>query len=146
MQEIITPDAGQWDEFVQKQPNAHFFDLHAWAVLKQSDTWDNFQELAVVDHDEIVAGAQITFRSIPLGLGKVAYVATDIGGSDVTSRTLWDAIDEVARDNGARFLKWEPGLLFDHEQVDFAGLGFKKSPQQVGPACTIVIDISDDDT
>lgn len=145
MQEIVTPDERQWDDYVQQQPHVHFFELHAWAVLKQSDSWDSFRQLAVVEHNRIIAGAQIVFRRLPFRLGKVAYVAMDMDASDTASRILWDAIDQAAQDNGARFLKWEPGILFDEEQLDFAALGFRKSPQHIQPAATILIDISGDD-
>lgn len=145
MQEIITPGDRQWDDYVQQQPHAHFFELHAWAELKRSDSWDSFRKLAVVEQSTIVTGAQIVFRRLPFRLGKVAYLATDVDASDTASRALWDAIDHVAQDNGARFLKWEPGTLFDQQQLDFAALGFRKSPQQIQPAATILIDISGDD-
>jgi peptidoglycan pentaglycine glycine transferase (the first glycine) len=147
MLKIRTPDGDRWDAFVQQQPRAHLLQLSAWGTLKQAYGWD-LERVALADGDTILAGAQVLFRRLPLGLGTMAYLPMGpyiMKDNPGILAQLWQAIDQTAQKHGARFLKWEPGLYRDEDQPDFAALGFRESVQTVQPPRTVLLDISSDD-
>lgn len=147
-----------WDAFVAAQPHAHFLQLSNWAVLKNAYGWSS-DHVIIEENGRITAGAQLLFRPLPFRLGTMAYLVMGpyaapppytMGRGDSSERgggdALWNAIDSCAKQHGAAFLKWEPGIYADHEpKPDFAALGFRESPQTVQPPRTILIDISGDD-
>ena len=169
-----TPDPTTWDAFVRTHPRAHPLQLSAWADLKSAFGWQA-DRVALVDADnQIVAGAQLLFRPLPLRLGTLAYLP--FGGyvtQDAQWPHLWQAVKDCARQHAAAFLKWEPGFyrwdpgsykwdpgsykwdpgsykwdpgFYLHESTpDFSAWGFHASPQTIQPPRTIMLDISDDD-
>ncbi|MBN1562865.1 MAG: peptidoglycan bridge formation glycyltransferase FemA/FemB family protein [Anaerolineae bacterium] len=145
---IITPDPARWDSFVNTHPRAHLLQLCAWGELKAAFGWTP-QRVAVTNPaGELVAGAQILFRRLPLRLGQLAYIPYGplVDWTDTAQvHAVLNAIDQVARQYGAVFLKIEPG--FHLPDVDFAAFGFKASAQTVQPPRTVTLDIrGDDDT
>jgi len=138
------PTHEQWNAFVLRQPRAHFLQLSAWGEQKSAYGW-SADRVALMRGDELAAGAQLLFRPLPLHLGTMAYLPY---GGYVTDEALWpallDAVHQCAREHGAAFLKWEPGLFFDHDPAQW---GFQRSPQRVQPPRTVLIDImgSDDE-
>jgi peptidoglycan pentaglycine glycine transferase (the first glycine) len=148
---ITTTETG-WDAFVRSQPRAHFLQLSAWGELKRAYGWDVAQ-VSLSENNQLIAGAQLLFRRLPFRLGTMAYLSMGpylapplhamVGGE---VEKLWQAIDACARQHGAAFIKWEPGIYTPDEPLpDFAALGFRKSPQTVQPPRTVLIDISGDD-
>jgi lipid II:glycine glycyltransferase (peptidoglycan interpeptide bridge formation enzyme) len=151
--QTITPSPQQWDQFVNQQPRAHVLQQSAWGELKRAYGWD-CERIALANGDQIIAGAQILFRPLPMRLGTVAYLPMgfylqeQIVGADggaPLSPALWQSIDARCRRRGCAFLKWEPGIYLEDPAPDFDALGFKPSPQTIQPPRTIVIDISADD-
>jgi peptidoglycan pentaglycine glycine transferase (the first glycine) len=145
------PTADQWDAFVKAQPRAHFLQLSAWGDLKNAYGWESHRVI-LTDHGRIFAGAQLLFRRLPFRLGSMAYlpmgayISPETTGEKSTPAYLWSFIDGYARDHGASFLKWEPGIyLPDETPPDLAALGFRESPQTVQPPRTVLIDIGDDE-
>ena len=138
----LMPDTSKWDNFVLDHPRGYFLQLSAWAEQKSAYGW-SFDRVALRQNDEIVAGAQLLFRPLPVKLGTMAYLPY---GGYVTDDSQWDelfkAIHACAKKNGAAFLKWEPGFHFDHDPAKW---GFAESPQRVQPPNTIMIDIRGDD-
>ena len=136
----ITPGPAEWDAFVETHPRAHLLQLSAWGALKAAFGWEPVR-VGIADSGDLVAGVQLLFRRLPLRLGWLAYAPygplVDWSDSDQV-RALRDAIDRVAKRHGAALLKIEPGYGLD--QVDFAGYGFRPSPQTVQPPRSIVID------
>lgn len=143
MSDIITPSETEWDTFVRQQPDTHFLQFQAWAQHKAVFGWDFDRIAATNGHGQIVAGAQLLFRPLPLHLGTMAYLPMGPYIRDERyTETLWQAIDQSAKAKRAAFLKWEPGLsLGDESQPDFAALGFHPSPQTIQPPNTILIDV-----
>ena len=136
---LINPSAADWDRFVCAQPRCHLLQQSAWGKLKSQFDWDT-QIVALGTGDDIRAGAQVLSKSLPLRLGKMAYVP--MGGYAADSAhypRLWDAIK---RETDAAFLKVEPGRLGIGETLDLRGMGFQPSPQTIQPPNTIIIDIS----
>lgn len=147
----ITPDESAWDSFVRDHPRGHLLQLSAWGAHKRAFGWGD-DRIALTNADgQVIAGALLLFRPLPLRLGTMAYLPMGPLFNDETDSAtragLWHAIHERARKNGAAFLKWEPGIFDDDSaaQPDFAALGFRQSPQTVQPPRTILIDITGDD-
>ena len=90
------------------------------------------------------AGAQVLFRSLPLGFS-IAYIPKGPLGSDLDQ--LWPLVDSVCREKRAVFVKVEP----DAWDSEFSGTdqlqqaGFRPSAHALQPRRTIVLDLSGDD-
>jgi len=138
----IQPSSKDWDTFVLSHPRAHLLQLSGWGQLKSEFGWDS-QIVALTQNDDMVAGALVLLKSLPMGLGKMAYVP--MGGyvtDDKFYPKLWDAIK---KETGSAFLKLEAGFFVDIPKPDLAGMGFHESPQTVQPPNTIYIDVTSDD-
>jgi lipid II:glycine glycyltransferase (peptidoglycan interpeptide bridge formation enzyme) len=129
-----------WDELVATTPGGHVLQSWAWGELKARFGW-RVQRLAVDG-----ALAQVLFRSLPGGLGTIAYVPkgplADYGDA-ASLRALLDAILPLARQRRALCLKIEPDLEDDPALVErLRALGFRPSPQVVQPRRTILVDLA----
>lgn len=140
---ITSPGARDWDRFVRQQPRAHLLQLSGWGELKSQFGWDS-QIVALSKRGEIVAGALVLLKALPLRLGRMAYVPMGGYAADESlCPPLWDAI---RTQTGAAFLKLEAGFFINSPAPDFAGMGFYASPQTVQPPNTICIDVRGDDS
>ena len=144
---VIDPPDSQWDDFVSRQPRAHALQFAAWGALKSAYGW-SCARVALADRDgALIAGAQLLFRALPLGLGTMAYLPMGPYAAPDHWPALWDAVHRCARQRRAAFLKWEPGLYLGALPPDCAAWGFVPSAQTVQPPRTIVLDIAaDEDT
>ena len=153
---MATPlTAAEWDAFVadfrQQQlehatlpASAHILQTSAWAELKCGFGWDATR--VVARHGgRPLAGAQILFRPLPLGLGSIAYVPKGplVDWSDAEQcRYVVALCDEAARARRALFLQIEPDLP---ESSDAAGvltdLGFFRGRHSVQPRHTLIVDL-----
>ena len=131
-----------WDELVVATPGGHVLQSWAWGELKTRFGW-RVQRLAVDG-----ALAQVLFRSLPGGLGTIAYVPKGplADYRDVPSlRALLDAILPLARKQRALCLKIEPDLEDDPALTEqLQALGFRPSPQVIQPRRTILVDLTPD--
>ncbi len=145
MHNVMTPSADAWEAFAAAQPNAHSLQSAPWLALKQAFGWRG-ERVALAEGDRLLAGAQVLFKPLPLKLGTMAYLGMGPYCPDpALAPALWRAIDNVAKQHGSAFLKWEPGILPAGQRSDYAALGFRPSPQTIQPPRTILIDISSDD-
>jgi peptidoglycan pentaglycine glycine transferase (the first glycine) len=141
-----TLSPAEWDSFVAAHPRAHVLQQSAWGALKSAFGWTS--DIATIsDGTRITGGALLLFRPLPFRLGTMAYLPM---GPLLTKPTdepaVWRAVHQCARQHGAAFLKWEPGIYAVGEpRPDFAALGFRPSPQTVQPPRTVLIDISGDE-
>lgn len=143
MSQTINPQ--HWNQFIRSQPRANALQLYEWGELKSSFGWEAAR-VSLQENGQITAGAQILFHDLPLRLGKLAYIPFGIYAPPHQQAELWDAIHQTAREQGARFLKWEAGIFQPNETApDFKSLGFQISPQTIQPPNTVVIDISPDE-
>ena len=131
-----------WDELVAATPGGHVLQSWAWGELKARFGWC-VQRVAVDG-----ALAQVLFRSLPGGLGTIAYVPkgplVDYGDA-VTFRALLDAIRPLARKERALCLKIEPNHEEDPSLTEqLRALGFRPSPQVIQPRRTILVDLAPD--
>jgi lipid II:glycine glycyltransferase (peptidoglycan interpeptide bridge formation enzyme) len=133
-------DQGTWDELVASSPHGHVLQGWAWGELKAQFGW------RVARMSAGSAAAQVLYRTLPLGLGSIAYVPKgplvdfhDQLGFDA----LLDAIQPLAREQGAICLKIEPNEPDDAALVErLEAAGFVSSPQTVQPRRTILVDLN----
>ena len=132
-------DESAWDALVAAAPQAHALQSWAWGELKARFGW-HVRRLAVGP-----AAAQVLFRSLPGGLGTLAYVPKgplvdlDDGAS---FQALLAAIGSLARRQRAICLKIEPDVEDDPAVADrLRALGFRPSPHTVQPRRTLLVDL-----
>jgi lipid II:glycine glycyltransferase (peptidoglycan interpeptide bridge formation enzyme) len=140
----VQPTASAWDAFVLNHPRGHLLQLSNWGKLKSNFGWST-QTIALQQGDSIVGGALVLLKSLPMHLGKMAYVPM---GGYVTSDDLYPALwSAIQSETGAAFMKLEAGFFINKQTPDLANMGFHESPQTIQPPNTIYIDVTaDDDT
>lgn len=101
-----------WDTFVERRADGHVLQTSAWAALKSRFGW-SAGRVAVLDGHHIVAGASILFRSLPLGLGTLAYIpkgpCVDWDNSAIVP-VLFDGLGQLCRARRAFALRLEPDM------------------------------------
>jgi lipid II:glycine glycyltransferase (peptidoglycan interpeptide bridge formation enzyme) len=139
---IQSYDQAAWDELVSAH-DGHVLQSWAWGELKGRFGW-RVQRLAVGP-----ICAQVLYRSLPGGLGTIAYVpkgpladTSDPSVDGVALHAFLDAVRPLARQQGAICLKIEPGLENDPGLAGrLRSLGFRPSPQTIQPRRTILLDL-----
>src|SRR5574341_728275 len=108
---VYDPDPRLWDDFICTR-GGHLLQSAAWGELKLRFGWTALR-IALERGDTLIAGAQILFRRLPLGL-QFAYVprgpVADPQGRAALAELL-DALCASARERGAFALKIEPNWL-----------------------------------
>jgi lipid II:glycine glycyltransferase (peptidoglycan interpeptide bridge formation enzyme) len=138
-----------WDTFVVVQPDAHVLQTSAWGALKARFGWTG-ERVGLTGEDGLVAGAQVLYRRLPVGLGRLAYVSKGplVDWTDEEQvRALLMGLDRAAGARGAIALTVEPDLPDEssHRERLYA-LGFYPSPfDAIQPRRTLVVDISPDE-
>ena len=148
--------AAEWDAFVadfRQQPlkrstpvvSAHILQTSTWAELKCGFGWAATR--VVARHgDRPVAGAQILFRALPLGLGSVAYLPKGplLDWSDAEQcRYVLALCDEAARARRALFLQIEPDLPESGAAARaLSDLGLSRARHAVQPRRTLIVDLT----
>lgn len=143
--ERTIPTPAQWDAFVRQHPRAHLLQLSAWGELKSAFGWQQAR-IALTESGQIVAGAQLLFRSLPFRLGTFAYLP--FGGYVTHTHqwsSLWEAVQHIAQQHSARFLKWEAGIYLESPAPNALQWGFRPSPQTIQPPRTIYLDLTADE-
>lgn len=145
--EVLSPVApADWDRFVAGHPAAHVLQLCAWGALKSQFGWAD-ERVGLAERGELVAGAQVLYRRLPPGLGRLAYVPKgplmDWADAGQTAALL-AALDRAARSRGAVALTVEPDLPDEPlHRERLRALGFRPSPfESVQPRRTLVVDIA----
>ncbi len=158
---VITPSTGEWDAYVSAHPQAHILQLPAWGALKARFGW-RASCIALATESQIVAGAQLLYRPLPLRLGNLAYIPKgpltppDWWEQPAQMAPLWAAIHAEARRQGARWIKVEAPDPPLHERgtiptgeaekrrytAALSAAGFHLGPQNIQPVRTIVLDIT----
>ena len=138
---IDNPAPDAWDDFVASR-GGHVLQSTAWGELKSRFGW-SAHRLALARGDTLIAGAQILFRRLPLGL-HFAYIprgpVADLDDEKIT-KTLFDALCRAAQSRGAFALKVELNSLAPlGERVGVRGQ-FSNSIQ---PRTTIHLDLTRD--
>jgi peptidoglycan pentaglycine glycine transferase (the first glycine) len=141
----------EWDQFTRLPPSAHLLQSWAWGELKARFGWWPVR-IAAVQDNEILAAAQILFRSLPAGL-RAAYVPKgplidSAARETATAAALINALHDACRCQHAISLKLEPDWLDAADaQRWLETQGFAASPETVQPRRTVIVDLtaSEDD-
>jgi lipid II:glycine glycyltransferase (peptidoglycan interpeptide bridge formation enzyme) len=111
-------DRSAWNAFVAALPEGDVLQCWEWAAVKAAD-WTPLR-LAVMRGSEIVAGAQILKRTLPL-VGPFYYASRGPLLLDWTDEaafaSLLAGIRDRARADGAAFLKIDPAVPVEREDV-----------------------------
>jgi len=139
-------DPDIWDRFVAAHPQAHILQTSPWGDLKAAFGWE-VGRVALVEGDQIAAGAQVLYRRLPAGLGRLAYVPRGplVDWEDgAMAAALMRALEEEARARGAVALTVEPDLPDGPVHRErLAALGLAPSPLgSVQPRRTLVVDLA----
>jgi len=143
----VAPDV--WNRFVAHHPDAHILQTSPWGTLKAQFGWAA-ERVGLIRGDELVTGAQVLYRRLPVGLGCLAYVPkgplVDWADEEQLSALL-PLLDDTARSRGAIALTIEPDLPDEPAHRErLRVLGFHPSPLgSVQPRRTIIVDISPDE-
>lgn len=137
----IVLEPGGWDAWVAEHPQGSFLQTRRWADLKARFGWESVR-LGVTQDGELVAGAQVLFRRLPLGA--LAYAPRGpigLGEDPDATASLLAALHGSARDRGAFCLKVEPPVSGGAAVRLLGAAGFVPSrPTQ--PRSTLVVDLS----
>ena len=132
-------DQAAWDGLVTRAPGGHFLQSWAWGELKAQFGW-RVQRLTVGK-----ASAQVIFRSLPGGLGAIAYVPkgprVDLE-DEASLQALLDGIGRLAQRHRAICLKIEPDLEDAPRCADcLTSHSFVPSPHVIQPRRTLLVDL-----
>ena len=108
-----TINAEEWDSFVTSHPQGHILQTPAWAELKCAFGW-TATRIGVKEKNNVVAGAQILFRTLPLGIATIAYIPKGPivnWENESLVRFLFESIDSVCKSSNAIFVKIEPSAI-----------------------------------
>jgi lipid II:glycine glycyltransferase (peptidoglycan interpeptide bridge formation enzyme) len=135
----------RWNHFVSTSPWGHLMQAWEWGEFKAALGWQ-VERVAVERNGQIVAGAQVLLRRLPLLPLTIAYVPkgplVDLADA-LAAAALFAAVHQVARRRRALFTRIEPNAL-DDEQVHamLRRCGFRPTAQTNQPRSSIVIDLS----
>ena len=105
-----TEEDAEWDAFVAAHPNGSILQTDGWARLKNRFGWSS-QRVWLRRDGQLVAGAQLLFRSVALGILKIAYMPhgplVDWQDEEQVA-VLFNQIDQAMYKRGASLLKMEP--------------------------------------
>jgi len=138
----------EWDGFAARQPAFALMQSWGWGEFKRRMGWQVYR-IAVKEQNQMVAGAQMFIKSLPAGVGSVAYVPRGplVDWMDLpTCGILLKELNRIARKARAVFLKVEPPLIKNAEShARLRDLGFHSSENTNQPRNTIVMDIQPDE-
>ncbi len=146
---VDSPSAEAWDRFVVTHTHRHLLQTSPWGALKAQFGW-SADRVGLSRGGQLIAGAQLLYRSLPAGLGRLAYVAKG-PLADWSDRSqlaaLLKAMDAAACRRGAIGLTVEPDLADDEShRATLRELGFRPAAlNSIQPRRTIVVDISLDE-
>lgn len=143
----------EWDAFVTAHPQGSFLQTTQWARLKSRFGWHS-NRVWMRKEGQLVAGAQVLYRSAYMGAFKMGYVPHGPlvnweDGEQVS--VLLNQIDHSAYENGAGLLKMEP-LLWEGQDISPAGwqaLSTEHNNQldtdTIQPPRTVLVDLRPDE-
>lgn len=128
----------EWNQFLEKFPEAHFMQTGEWGSLKSSFGWEAVRIISGT------SGAQILIKKVLFGFS-VAYIPKGPLGKDLSN--IWPEVDKVCRQHHVIFLKVEVDLWQDEhvdQQLDFPG--FITSRFNIQPPNTLLINLNEAET
>lgn len=139
----------KWDAFVKKHPHGSLLQTAIWARLKSRFGWTS-KRVTVKEEGQIVAGAQMLFKSYAWGTIKIAYIPhgplVDWNNQELVD-VLFNQIDTAAWQDRASIVKFEPLIWADDfDAADFDRVNHTLNnatpTDSIQPPRTVRIDIS----
>ena len=143
-------DDAEWDAFVASHPQGGILQTTNWARLKNRFNW-SAQRVWLKKDGQLVAGAQILFRSAAMGLLKIGYIPhgplVDWQNEEQVA-VLFNQIDIACYENRAGLVKMEP-LLWQDEMPSTQWHAFCQQQEMmmlietdtIQPPRTIIVDL-----
>jgi peptidoglycan pentaglycine glycine transferase (the first glycine) len=133
-----------WDAFIERRPDGHVLQTSAWATLKSRFGW-SAGRVAVLDGDQVVAGASVLFRRLPLDLVTLAYIpkgpAVDWDNAALVVK-LFEGLDRLCHAHRAFAVKLEPDIEATLGELDRPSSLVLRPSSSVQPRRTILIDLT----
>lgn len=104
----------EWDSFVAQHAHGHLLQTQAWGKLKSTHGWRSARASVLTPQGKPVGVSMTLIRTLPYGLGKIAYVprgpVVNWDNEDHASAAL-NTATKLARNAGAFALVIEPDLI-----------------------------------
>ena len=103
-----------WDRFVADSPSGHILQSWEWGEIKAAGGWEPVRLALADDAGAIRAAAQVLIRSLPYGLGRLAYAprgpVLDYE-DDAALKDMLHALSAMASQRRVIALKVEPDIV-----------------------------------
>lgn len=135
----------EWDRFLETLPDNCYQQSSLWAAVKAASDWKQLR-LVVREHRQIIGGAQILFRPLPL-LGAVGYVSKGpvvVSDEPAVQEFILDQLDRVARAERILFLKVQPAYGAENLAQKLVERDAQPSTLPVTGLATLRIDLRPD--
>jgi peptidoglycan pentaglycine glycine transferase (the first glycine) len=145
---LLTADQSEeWNALAVRESSFVLMQSWEWGEFKSRLGWKVFR-IAVLENEQVVAGAQLLIRLVPMGLGSIAYVPRGPIGhwlDDQTASLLFSELHKISRHYRAIFLKIEPPVIMDPDvHTRLSQYGFQASTQTNQPRATLILDLTRD--
>ena len=144
----LQPATETWDHFVIAHPQAHLLQTTPWGTLKSHFGWTDGRVAIAGPDQALIAGAQLLYRRLPLGLGTLTYVPKGplVDWQDHTQvHALVAALDQTAQAHGAIAMTIEPELPDTTKHAAaLEQAGFVPGATAVQPRRTLLVDLTPD--
>lgn len=135
-----------WYTLVQAT-NGSFLQTTAWSEVKNKWGWSS-RRVGIESNGTLVAGAQLLFRTLPLGFS-IAYIPRGpllFSENSAIMAHLWQAIHRLCRRHRAVLLTIEPDWQLPNAKVaELAVANFRPAPATIQPSATIMVDLRPDE-
>lgn len=134
-----------WDAFLAQMPDGHHVQTSLWAQIKAALGWGAVR-LVLTEGEQIVAGAQLLTRPLPL-IGQVGYIAKGpvfVNDDPGLARLLIPALQRLVKRERIQHLTVQlPGDGQNLVQL-LVENGFQPGTTEVAPPATLLLDLSKD--
>ena len=133
-----------WDAFVERRTDGHVLQTSAWAAFKSRFGW-GASRMAVLDGDQVVAGASVLFRRLSLDLVTLAYIPKGplVNWDDAALVSkLFEGMDKLCRSRRAFAVKLEPDIEATLSELDSPSSLVPRPSSSVQPRRTILLDLT----
>ena len=144
---LSSDDRNAWNALALREPAFALMQSWEWGQLKEKLGWKAYR-FGVRNEGQLIAGAQLLLKSLPLGNFSVAYVPRGPIGKWVDPeifKPLFQEIHHLASCHNAVLLKVEPPWMENMEDATILNQsGFRYTPCGNQPRATITVDLTPD--
>ncbi|MEN6337657.1 MAG: GNAT family N-acetyltransferase [Phycisphaerales bacterium] len=133
----------QWDRFVAETPGGHHVQTSLWGQVKAVLGW-SAKRLVARQGDEIVAGAQVLCRQIPM-VGGIGYVSAGPllkYEEPALVESMFRELMHFSRNQRLQYVVVQPPTDSETIGGQLSSLGFTTSTVELLPTASLVTDLS----